>query len=133
LRISEAFHATGCIGLRGTVSFYNSKVVRASAGSVFRVPHVSAVDLPDLVRSLKASNIQIVGTSPISESRIDKWDWRTPTAVLIGNEGSGLSAEEQQYCDTVLRIPHSRTVESLNSGIATAVTLYEASKHRPSP
>jgi RNA methyltransferase, TrmH family len=50
--------------------------------------------------------------------------------VLIGNEGSGLNAEELGYCDTVLRIPHSPAVESLNSAIATAVILYEASKQR---
>lgn len=130
LRISEAFGATGCVALRGTVSFHNSKTVRASAGSVFRLPHAGSIDLPELTRALKAKRIQVVGTSPASGSSIEKWDWRQPTAVFVGNEGSGLNSEELQACDTVLRIPHARTVESLNSAIATAVALYEASKQR---
>jgi TrmH family RNA methyltransferase len=130
LRISEAFGATGCVAVHGTVSFYNSKVVRASAGSLFRLPHVGGIDLREIVGLLKENNIRLVGTTPVSESSIEKWDWRMPTAVLIGNEGSGLNAEELGYCDTVLRIPHNPAVESLNSAIATAVILYEALKQR---
>jgi TrmH family RNA methyltransferase len=70
--------------------------------------------------------VAIIGTSPTAEKTIEEWNWRTPTAVLVGNEGSGLSTEEIGYCDTVLRIPHKTTVESLNSAIAAAVVLYEA-------
>jgi TrmH family RNA methyltransferase len=130
LRIAEAFGATGCVALRGTASFYNTKVVRASAGSVFRLPHVGGADLRELAAALRSKKIRIVGTAPTSESSIEKWDWRNPTAVLVGNEGSGLNAEELEYCDTVLRISHQPAVESLNSAIASAVILYEASKQR---
>jgi RNA methyltransferase, TrmH family len=130
LRVSEAFGATGCVALAGTAGIYNSKVVRASAGSVFRLPHVAGADLRETVDALKSKNIRIAGTAPTPESSIEKWNWRKPTAVLIGNEGSGLSAKELGYCDTVLRIPHNPTVESLNSAIATALILYEASKQR---
>jgi TrmH family RNA methyltransferase len=130
LRVAEAFEATGCVALRGTAGFFNSKVVRASAGSVFRLPHVGGIDFGELAITLTKKNIRIVGTSPTSESGIESWDWRTPTALLVGNEGSGLSAEELKYCDAVLRIPHSEAVESLNSAIAAAVILYEASRQR---
>jgi len=130
LRIAEAFGATGCIGLRGTVGFYNSKVVRASAGSLFRLPHIGGMDLQETISALKARQIRIVGTSPTSESSIEKWDWRGPTAVLIGNEGNGLGPDELQCCETVLRIPHKQSVESLNSAIAAAVILYEASRQK---
>jgi TrmH family RNA methyltransferase len=130
LRISEAFGATGCIALRGTASFYNSKVVRATAGSLFRLPHVQAVDLTDLVSALKQRSVRIVGTAPSSESSIEKWNWSVPVAVMIGNEGAGLSPDELKVCDTVLRIPHSSSVESLNSAISAAVILYEASNQR---
>ena len=130
LRISEAFGATGCIALRGTAGFYNSKVVRASAGSLFRLPHVAAISLKETVEALKSRSIRIAGTSPASEADIAGWDWQMPAAVFVGNEGSGLNPEELSYCETVLRIPHKPTVESLNSAIAVAVTLYEASKVR---
>jgi RNA methyltransferase, TrmH family len=130
LRVSEAFGATGCIALSGTASFFNGKVVRASAGSLFRLPYIGGIELRQIAEVLKTKNIRLVGTAPASESRIEKWDWRIPTAVLIGNEGRGLDVEELGYCDTVLRIPHNPAVESLNSAIATAVILYEASKQR---
>lgn len=130
LRIAESFGATGCVALRGTVSFHNSKVVRASTGSVFRMPHVGAAHFQDVVNRLRERKISIVGTSPAAVTSIDQWDWRKPSAVLIGNEGGGLNADEAAACDAVLRIPQQPTVESLNSAIATAVTLYEASKQR---
>jgi len=130
LRVAESFGATGCIALTGTASFHNSKVVRASAGSVFRLPHVSEAPSHDIVAELRKRGVAMIGTSPTAERSIDGWDWKKPTAVLIGNEGSGLSPDEIGYCDTVLRIPHRITVESLNSAIAAAVVLYEAFKQR---
>jgi TrmH family RNA methyltransferase len=130
LRIAESFGATGCIALRGTASFHNGKVVRASAGSVFRLPHAGATDLDHVMAELKNRRIAVVGTSPAADKSVDDWDWNKPTAVMIGNEGAGLSPDEIRHCGTVLRIPQKKTVESLNSAIATAVILYEASKQR---
>lgn len=130
LRIGESFGATGCIALQGTASFHNSKVVRASAGSIFRFPHTGSRNLDEVVSVLCSLNIPLVGTSPKAPAAIDEWDWRKPTAILAGNEGQGLSPEEIEHCDAVLRIPQRTTVDSLNSAIAVAVILYEASKQR---
>jgi RNA methyltransferase, TrmH family len=130
LRVAEAFGATGVVALPGTASFYNGKVVRASAGSLFRLPHTAGLDCNDLIGTLKSKNIAIVGTSPTGDVGIEEWDWTKPAALLIGNEGGGLSANEILCCDRLLRIPHSKTVESLNSAIAAAVILYEASRQR---
>ncbi|HEY2384729.1 MAG TPA: RNA methyltransferase [Terriglobia bacterium] len=132
LRIAESFGATGCAATPGTVSFYNSKAVRASAGSVFRLPHVAGIGFEALTAELRRRQIAIVGTSPAAEIAIEQWDWKKPSAMLIGNEGGGLAPDEMSACDTVLRIPQKRTVESLNSAVAAAVTLYEASKQRRS-
>jgi TrmH family RNA methyltransferase len=130
LRVAESFDATGCIALSGTASFHNGKVARASAGSIFRIPHVGVADLKTVATLLREKRIAIVGTSPSAHRTIADWDWRRPAAVLVGNEGGGLSGEELSYCDAVLRIPHNRTVESLNSAISAAVILYEASRQR---
>jgi RNA methyltransferase, TrmH family len=129
LRIAESFGATGCVALAGTAGVTNSKVVRASAGSVFRIPHIWHLDLPTLQDELKKAGIPLVGMSPSAKSTVDQWDWRNPVAILIGNEGGGLSREEIGACEGMLRIPHHPSVDSLNSAIATAVILYEASKH----
>ena len=130
LRIGESFGATGCIALHGTAGFYNSKVVRASAGSLFRLPYTGPADLHDVVGALRSRKITLVGTSPKGTPSIDEWNWRKPAAILLGNEGQGLSPDELAQCDTVMRIPHNAVVESLNSAIAAAVILYEASKQR---
>ena len=130
LRIAESFFATGCVATKGTASIYNSKVVRASAGSVFRMPYVWNVEPEDTFRRIHDAGIAIVGTSPAASRSIDTWDWRRPTALTIGNEGNGLSEEEIHMCDAILKIPQNPAVESLNSAMAAAVVLYEASKQR---
>jgi TrmH family RNA methyltransferase len=130
IRVSESFGATGCIALRDTASLHNGKVIRASTGSIFRLPHVAGVTLPEAVEACRSGSISLVGTSPAAAETIENWDWERPTALLVGNEGGGLNDEELGYCDTVLRIPQKASVESLNSAIATAVLLYEAFKQR---
>jgi len=129
-RIAESFGAAGCIGLIGAARPYNPKAVRASAGSVLRVPHVWDLSLEETLSSLRKAGIPLVGTSPRAPATIAGWDWRSPVAVLIGNEGRGLDAEETRLCQAVLRIPHRLRVESLNSAIAAAIILYEAFKQR---
>jgi TrmH family RNA methyltransferase len=130
LRVAESFGAAGCIATAETAGVLNSKAVRASAGSVFRLPHVWDVELKQTIGVLKKSKVHVVGTSPSAVDTIDWWDWRKPSAILVGNEGQGLSDEEVRVCDALLRIPHRPTVESLNSAIAVSVILYEAYKQR---
>jgi tRNA G18 (ribose-2'-O)-methylase SpoU len=88
------------------------------------------VELKQTIGVLKKSKVHVVGTSPSAVDTIDWWDWRKPSAILVGNEGQGLSDEEVRVCDALLRIPHRATVESLNSAIAVSVILYEAYKQR---
>jgi TrmH family RNA methyltransferase len=129
-RVAESFGASGCLGLSGTVAVHNSKVSRASAGSVFRLPHAWNLELDVVAGALKARNVPLIGTSPHAMDSITSWDWSLPAAVLIGNEGAGLSREQTAACTTMLRVPHEPQSESLNSAIAAAVVLYEAYRKR---
>ena len=130
LRVAESFGAAGCLGVAGTASVHNSKVVRASAGSIFRVPHVWDLEWHDVVSSMKSGGFELIGTSPHAAESILSWDWNRPAAVLIGNEGAGLTAEQAAACTTVLQIPQKAPVESLNSAIAASVILYESYRRR---
>ena len=132
LRVAESFGATGCLATAGTAGIFNPKTLRASAGSVFRLPHIWDLDAGEIFSALKSSNIHAVGTAPGAGKTIAEWDWRQPSAIVIGNEGGGLTEEEMRMCDVLVRIPHRASVESLNSAIAAAVVLYEASKQRTS-
>ena len=130
LRVAESFGAAGCVGVTGTTSIHNAKVVRASAGSIFRVPHVWGAEWEQVLNVMKASGIRLIGTSPHAAQTIASWDWNQPSAVLIGNEGAGLTVEQEAACTRVLRIPQEATVESLNSAIAASVILYESYRRR---
>lgn len=130
LRSSEAFGAAACIALQGTVSVYNSKVVRASAGSVFRLPHAWALNAGELFHRFRSEGIAVFGTSPRGTTEPGAMDWRRPCALLVGNEGQGLDPAETAACQHIIRIPHDNRVESLNSAIVTSIVLYEAWKQR---
>jgi TrmH family RNA methyltransferase len=129
-RIGEAFEATGCITTEGTVSLYNGKVVRASAGSLFRLPHVEGVRFQELAKLLRSRSIQIVGTAMDAEGSLSSIDWQKPSAILFGNEGAGLGQEERRACDRIVRIPHARSVDSLNAATAGGIVLYEVARCR---
>jgi len=132
VRIAESFGAAGCLALSGTASIHNSKVTRASAGSVFRLPCVWDLNWDSLVDTLKSKSIPIVGTSPHASDSITGWNWERPAAILIGNEGSGLTPAQTDACTAILKIPHEPQTESLNSAIAASVIFYEAYRRRSS-
>ena len=129
LRSAEAFGGAGVILGEGTVSPFNAKVVRASAGSIFRVPVIRG-KLDAVSSQLRAREIRLVATSshkgtPLGEARLTG-----PLAVFIGNEGSGLPRDLMTRMDEVVVIPHAPQVESLNAGVATSILLYEAARQR---
>ena len=132
LRIGEAFRASACIATDGTVSQYNDKVVRASAGSLFRLPHVWGVDFATTIDQIRSKGVRIVGTAMESDHTVETEDWRRPSAILIGNEGAGLNMEERHACDSMVRISHAGAVDSLNAATAAAIVLYEAARCRGS-
>lgn len=130
LRVAESFGAAGCLGLSGTATVHNSKVIRASAGSVFRLPHAWDLQWEAVVDGLNARKTPLVGTSPHAVEPITSWDWSRPTAILVGNEGAGLNSMHTAACAAMLRIPHEPQTESLNTAIATALILYESYRRR---
>jgi TrmH family RNA methyltransferase len=128
-RAGEAFGATGLILAENTVSAWNWKTVRASAGSLFRLPSVKT-KLADAITELKKRGIAVLATSSHKGRIIAEADLAKPIALMIGNEGSGVSKDVLAQADEVIVIPHSEKVESLNAAIAAAVVLYEASRQR---
>lgn len=128
-RSAEAFGATGLIVAENTVSPWNWKAVRASAGSVFRLPWVKA-GIESVLSELKAAGVVVLATSSHKGVPASELDMRRPVAILIGNEGAGVPKNVMAKADELLLIPHSAKVESLNAGIAASVVLYEAGRQR---
>jgi len=131
IRSAEAFGATGVFTTPGTVSAWNQKAVRASVGSVFRVPVLAAT--LDNVAELKKRGVRLlaaVGAADSQTKRAQDVDFRRACAVMIGNEGAGLGAEWLNSADERVTIPCPGPVESLNAAIAGSLLLYEASRQR---
>lgn len=129
LRSAEAFGASGIIALPGTVSAWNPKSVRASAGSVFRLPVLTAT-LDESLNNLRESSMHIVSTTVRAGEPADMQDFTGPVALLIGNEASGVSNDVAAFADSLVTIPCPGPVESLNAAVAASVLLYEASRQR---
>ena len=129
LRSAEAFGATGVVSLPGTVSAWNAKAVRASAGSVFRVP-VLAAEIDECIPRLRSAGVAILATLARAAQQAHSADLAGPVALIIGNEGSGIPAEIARQVDGEITIPCPGPVESLNAAVAASVLLYEASQQR---
>ena len=129
LRSAEAFGASGVLLGEGTVSQFNSKAVRASAGSVFRVP-VVAVKVGEAIPHMRQAGLQLVATSSHGGTPADQANLAGPLAFFIGNEGSGLTQKLLSQMDETVAVPHPGQVESLNAAVAASVLLYEAARQR---
>jgi RNA methyltransferase, TrmH family len=132
LRSAEAFGATGLLLLKGSVSPFNPKALRASAGSVFRVPFVHGMDEALALEALRRNGANLyaavananghVGSSPSDA------DLTCPCAIIIGSEGHGVSPSMRSAARDI-SIP-TAGVESLNAAVSAAILLYEAQRQR---
>jgi TrmH family RNA methyltransferase len=137
LRSSEAFGATGAIAARGTAYPLAPKALRASAGSALRIPLLEGIAAPVALAQLRLCGLTLLAASSHNHSRAtvqtaspSQTDLRGPTAIIIGNEGSGLPPELIDSVDGIIAVPLAPAVESLNAAIAASVILYEAARQR---
>jgi RNA methyltransferase, TrmH family len=133
LRSAEAFGSAGVVLSEGTVSPFNSKVIRASAGSVFRLPVIvakSAGGLEEISGRLRAQNMRLIATSSHKGTPLDQAVLTVPVAIFVGSESAGLPRTLITRMDDTVAIPHTPQVESLNAGVAGSIILYEAARQR---
>src|SRR5579859_6417302 len=113
LRSAEAFGSAGVVLGEGTVSPFNSKVIRASAGSLFRLPVVlakAAGGLEEISTKLRAKHVRLIATSSHKGTPLDQAKLTGPAAVFIGSEGSGLPRNVMAQVDELVAIPHTPQV-----------------------
>ncbi len=127
VRSAEAFGATGMILLPGTVSLWNTKTLRASSGSAFRLPVVSLA-AEDAFDALEQRGVRLFAA--VARDGAGPADLRGPSALLLGNEGAGLPEAWIAKADALVTIPCPGAVESLNAAVAGSVLLYEAMRQR---
>lgn len=128
LRAAEAFGATGAAFLKRSVNPYNPKCLRASAGSLFRLPIVAGLEHALLSAALKQKEVTLFAALPRASRALAESDLKRPCAIVIGSEGHGITPALAKSA-TPVRIP-TCGVESLNAAVAAGVLLYEAQRQR---
>lgn len=130
MRTGEGAGVSGIIMSKDTVDIYNPKTIRATMGSIYRVPFLYAENIHQMVRQMKEKGIGIYAAHLKGKKCYDECDYRKPTAFLIGNEGNGLTEEMAALADTYIHIPMAGRLESLNAAVAAALLSYEAARQR---
>ena len=131
-RSAEAFGATGMVFLKGTVSPWNPKVLRASAGSLFRLPFLHGLEAEDALAHLQQNQVELFAGVPsgaqFSSTSVSDVDLRRSCGFVIGSEGKGVGRELRSAARDI-SIP-TVGVESLNAAVAAGILLYEARRQR---
>ncbi len=131
--IIRTFKATGgnlILTTKNTVSAYNQKCIRSTAGIIEKVDIIEKLDNNDIYNYVKEYGYDIIGTHLNGEKSIYEINLTNKIALVVGNEGRGMSEFFTSKADVLTKIPMSEEVESLNAGVATSVVLYEALRQK---
>ncbi len=112
------------------VDLYNSKTIRSTMGSIYRMPTIYIEDIPQLLDKFRQKGICSYAAHLQGKNSYDKENYQKGTAILIGNEGNGLRDEVSQKADVWVQIPMHGQVESLNAAIAASILMIEVSRQR---
>lgn len=108
----------------------NSTVMKTSVGALDNVKIVEVTNLNNVISKLKDNGVWVVGTDMEDSQEYDKIDYRTPTALVIGSEGFGMSSLVKKNCDFIARIPMYGKINSLNASVAAGIMIYEVVRQR---
>jgi TrmH family RNA methyltransferase len=129
MRSALAFSASAFLTLQETVSPFNPKAVRSSAGAIFRLPIICGLD-PEKLLPLLSRRVRVVAAERDSPASLAQADLRGPLAILVGREATGLPEEIARYASQLLSIPIRREVDSVNASTAASIFLYEVARQR---
>ncbi len=127
IRTADAAGADGVFLSKGCVDIYNPKVVRATMGSVFHLPIYTDVDL---IKLLSEINVTSVAAHLYGVKTPYDVNMKNGVAIIIGNEGNGISDKLSEKACNLVKIPMYGKAESMNAGVAAAIMIYEALRQR---
>ncbi len=133
LRAGEAAGIAGVLMTRGCVDIYNPKTVRATMGSLFRVPFLYMEDIDSVLDELRQRNLPVYGAGLEKSVSYDRLSYRKGCVFMIGNEANGLSSGLMEKADCAVHIPMEGRVESLNAAMAASILMYESYRQMRNP
>ena len=126
IRTAEGAGADALFMTGGTVDIYNPKTIRATMGSLYRVPFFYVDGLKETIELLRQRGITVYAAHLKGEKFYQEMDYAGGSAFLIGNEARGLRQETAECADCFLRIPMEGELESLNAAVAAALLMYQS-------
>ncbi len=126
IRTADAAGYSGVMTIKGTADLYSPKIVRAAAGSLFRMPVFSAESPKQAVRVLEEAGKTIVATGFETEEMYYDTELGRDVGLIIGNEGNGISRELMEMAHKIVKIPMSGEIDSLNAAVAAGILMYES-------
>ena len=130
LRTAEAAGATGVITTRNTSDPFSPKSLRGAMGSAFRLPIWSGPSYEEVVEWCRQRGIATVCSDAEADTDYTDLDWNGASALLLGPESTGFTAEELMNADRKVKIPMKGMAESLNVSVAAGILLFEAARQR---
>ena len=130
LRGADAAGADAIIVSDNSVDVFSPKVIRSTAGSVFHLPVVTGIPVPEILTALEATGITTLAADGAGAMLVGDAPLARPHAWIMGNEARGLEPSVRDACDHVVRLPIYGRAESLNLAMAATLCLYESARVR---
>ncbi len=130
IRTAAAFDFSGILLLPGCSDVFNPKTLRATAGSIFRIPVVNSNSTDGAIEKVRASGFKLVVAHSSEGKYIDEINLGRYPAIVVGNEGHGPSKEIIEFADELVMLPMANDVESLNAAVAGSLLIYESFRRR---
>lgn len=130
LRTADAAGISAVLLSGDGASPFHKNCIRASRGAIGRLPMFHVPNTNSAIEQLKASDWKVIGATASAENDLYTTEFTSPTAIVVGNEKSGLLAETRESCTELVRIPMAAGQSSLNVGVAAGVLLYELSRQK---
>lgn len=130
IRTAETAGVHGIIIPKRRAATVNSTVNKVSAGAVEYMKIARVTNISNTIEELKKEGVWICGTDVNTNTFYNQQDLKGPLAIVIGNEGTGMSEKVKKNCDFLVKIPMKGKITSLNASVSTGIILYEAVKQR---
>jgi len=108
----------------------NSTVIKTSAGSINNIKIAAVANINNVINKLKENGVWIAGTTLGNGEEYTQIDYNIPIAIVLGNEGKGISKLTGDLCDFLIKIPMYGKINSLNVSVATGIVIYEIIRQR---
>lgn len=130
IRTAECMGVHGIIIQKRNACQVTDTVEKVSAGACSYVKIARVTNITDAIRKLKENNIWVYGLDMDGDSNIYNTDFDGAVAIVVGNEGKGISRLVRENCDVIVSIPMYGKINSLNASVSSAISVYEISKQR---